>query len=314
MKKNIIVVLIAVVMLASIAGKLIYMKKQSEPQPKKVVEVHKVINTKPKMKKNTKPPLDYGIHFVNEKSFPYFMKYKASVLPFITSQYPTNFVVDVTINSVKIDNWKMEIFYDAKITESNYYSYTQKGLNYTCNVRQTVPIPSINTYQRTDTAIANGHYTIPANSSYLTIAKDGQTFIQFLVNGSGVCNELPTVNDDITPNQEISKKLYDGDSLSKATPYIYSIIDSDGVTDSGFINASAPTVKYNLKPTNFETTDQTVDLPANTKLYFYPSQYSQEIVSTNTPITAKASNMLKVSKDKYMYLVNVQGQQGWVLL
>ncbi|MGL5574849.1 MAG: hypothetical protein ACRDCW_04750, partial [Sarcina sp.] len=165
-----------------------------------------------------------------------------------------------------------------------------------------------------DTAITNGHYTIPAGSSYLTITKNNQTFIQFLVNGSGVCNQIPTVNSDIIPNQENSTELYKDNSFSKSAPYIYSIIDSDGVTDNGFINASAPTVKYNLKPTMFETTNQKIALPANTKLYYYPSQYSQEIVSTNTPINAVASEMLKVSKNKYMYLVTVQGQQGWVLL
>ena len=314
MKKNVIIILITAIALSVIAGDLIYMKKQSEPHVHKVSDIHKIIKSKPKVVKDTKPPLDYGIHFINEKDFPYFMKYKQSVLPFIKSQYPTNFVVDITINSVKIDNWKMEIFYDAKITESNYYSYTQRGLNYTCTVRENVPIPSIDTYQKTNTAIINSHYSIPANSNYLAITKNGQTFIQFLVNGNGVCNTSPTITNTIIPNQENSKELYENNFSSKSAPYIYSIIDSDGVTDNGFINIGGATLKYNLKPTIFEATNQTVSLPANTKLYYYPSEYSQEIVSTNTKVNAKATMMLKVSKNKYMYLVNVQGQKGWVLL
>ncbi|WP_297522046.1 hypothetical protein [uncultured Clostridium sp.] len=313
MKKNIIIGIIAAALLVGIAGTLIYMKKQNEPKPKKIIEVHKIVTIKPKVKK-IKPLLDYGIHFLNEKDFPYFMKYKASVLPFIKSQYPTNFVVDITIDSVKMNNWKMEIFYSAKITESNYYSYTQKSLNYSCNVRSNIPIESMNSYQKTNSTIANSHYSIPAGSSYLTITKNNQTYIQFLVNGLGLCNSTPDINTSIIANQGVSTEPYNEDSETKPAPYIYSIIDSDGVTDTGFINAGASTVKYTLKSTKLEKTNQKVYLPANTKLYFYPSQYSKEIVSTNTPIETTATSMLKVSKNKYMYLVTVQGQEGWVLL
>ncbi|MGL5066443.1 MAG: hypothetical protein ACRC6T_01260 [Sarcina sp.] len=314
MKKNLIIIITATVLLSGIAGKLIYMKKQSKPKIKPVVEIHKIVNSKPKVKKSTKPVLDYGIHFINEKDFPYFVKYKASVLPFIKSQYPTNFVVDITINSVKMDNWKMEIFYDAKITESNYYSYTQKSLNYTCNVRTNVAIPNMSTYQKTDSTISNIHYDIPSGTSYLTITKNGNTHIQFLVDGPGVCNELPTVSKTITPNQKISTQGYEDYTTSKTAPYIYSIIDSDGVTDNGFINASAPTVKYNLKASTLETSNLKINLPTNTKLYYFPSQYSEEIVATNSPVTTTASAMLKVGSNKYMYLVTIQGQKGWVLL
>lgn len=287
------------------------MKVQSEPKPKPVV-VHKVVQTKSKVHKTDSKSLDYGIHFVNEKQFPMFEKYKSSVMPFIQSQYPTNFVVDITITNVKMDNWKMEIFYNTKITESNYYSYTQNGLNYTCDVRSNVPIPNTSTYNKTNSTIYASHYEIPANTTYLNVNVDGQSHVEFLVNGSGVCNVSPTINSKLTTNEPISSDKYSSTS-SKPAPYIYSIIDADGVTSNGFVNANAATLKYNLSDTPIYAVNKIISLPANIKLYYYPSVYAQEIVSTNSPVQTTATKEIMVNQNQYMYLVNIQGQEGWVL-
>ncbi|MGL5766104.1 MAG: hypothetical protein ACRCX8_10740 [Sarcina sp.] len=314
MKKNIIILIIAAVLLAGVASVLVYKKIQSEPQPKKVVEVHKVVHVRKEEKKPTKPTLDYGIHFVNENDYPDFVKYKSSVLPFIESQYPTNFVVDITLTKVTLNNWQMEIFYNAKITESNYYSYTQTGLNYSCNVRKPIPISPISTYKTTDSAMNCNHYTIPAGTKYLNITANGAPHIQFLVHGSGVANSVPDVSKTLVINQPMSSNLFDSNSDSSALPYIYSIIDSEGVTENGFINANAPTVQYNLSSTQIEPVNIPVNVPANTKMYYYPSTYSNVIVATNSPMKATATEMVQISKTQHMYLVNIQGQEGWILM
>lgn len=311
MKRNLIILAIAGALLVGLAGQLTYMRIQSEPKAK-TQEVHKVVAVKSKVHTSTNKGLDYGIHFVNENQFPMFKKYKASVLPFIQSQYPTNFVVDITLTNVTMDNWKMEIFYNVKITESNYYSFTQKDLNYTCNVRSIVPIPDISTYQKTDSTMQGSHYNIPANTTYLTVKVNGNDHIQFLVNGSGVCNNAPIINTTPIINQSISPEIYHSSAGENIAPYIYSIIDSDGVVDGGFINANAKTVKYTLADTPIYTINKTINVPTNTPMYYYPSIYSQEIVSTNSPMVATAIKEIRVSTNKYMYLVSIQGQSGWV--
>ena len=313
MKKKIITIIIASVLLISLASYLTYLKIKSEPI-KEVPVVHKIIKAKKIVPKIIKPKIDYGIHFLNEDSYPYFKKYKASVMPFIKSQYPTNFEVDITIDSVTMDNWKMQIFYSAKITESNYYSYTQKDLNYTCNVRSSIEIPSIASYKKTDSIITGNHYTIPANTSYIPVLINGENHIEFLANGSGYCDTLPNVSNKPIIEQSISNDLYSDGFRSQSAPYIYSIIDSDGVTDNGFINANDASLKYNLKATNILPTNKVINIPKGTVLYYYPSVYSKKIVSTDSNISATASNAILVSKNSYMYLVKVQGQEGWVKL
>lgn len=312
MKKNLIILTIAAVLLITLASFLTYTKIQKQPKPV-TIKTQSTEKIKPVVHKDTKKILDYGIHFVNEDQFPNFKKYKSSVLPFIQSQYPTNFVVDITLKSVTMDNWKMTITYDAKITESNYYSFTQKDLNYTCNVRSNVPIASTDTYQKTDSTIYGSHYNIPSGTTYLNVIVNGQGHVQFLVSGNGVCNTIPTIQKTPIMNQNISTDLYGKFSSNKTAPYIYSIIDSDGIVDGGFVNANAPTVKYTLTDTPFYTINKKISVNAGSPLYYYPSIYSQKIVETNSTLETTATKELCVGKNQYMYLVNIQGQDGWVL-
>lgn len=311
MKKTIVLIITAA-LLIGVTADLAYQKKLSEPKP---VAVHKVLQTK-KVIRNTTNTINFNtapvITIVNEKAFPYFEEYKNSVMPFISSQYPTGSKVSITLSKVVMNNWSMQIFYDATGKNINGIPFKQTGLNYSTVVRANVPIPSITSYQKTDSAMVGNHYTIPAGTSYLTVNVDGQQHVQFLVHGSGVCNDTPDISNNLDFTNTNSEDTFDSNSSVQTAPDIYSIIDTQAIGNTGYFNANSASLKYNLVPTQVEKINQYINVPAKSVMYYYPSKFAKPIVTTNKTLNAIATAKLRTSGQYTMYLVSVQGQEGWV--
>lgn len=311
MKKTIVLIITAA-LLIGVTADLVYQRKLNEP---KTVAVHKVLQSK-KTTRNTKNINNVNtapsIVIANEKKFPYFEEYKSSVMPFISSQYPTGCKVSITLLKVVMNNWHMQIFYDVTGTNVNGIPFTQKGLNYSNIVRPNVKIPTPAQYSKTDSAMIGTHYTIPANTSYLAVSVDGAQHVQFLVHGSGVCNDTPDINDTIDFTGKISTDAFDPNSSEQAAPDIYSIIDTVALGNTGYFNANDDSLKYNLVPSKVENINQYITVPAKSVMYYYPSQFAKAIVTTNTTTSALATAKIRTSGEYTMYLVNIQGQEGWV--
>ena len=307
MSKKIILILSGL-FLAGIVGSLGYLKIIHEPKP---AVVHKIVKADQEKNDESKNPTS-GVIITNADKFPYFKKYEASVLPFIQSQYNSSYLAKITLTDVVMDNWHMQIFYNAHVIRPNGTTYNQTDLNYSNVVRQNVPIPKVSSYSKTNSDITGSHYTIPAGTIDLTITANGQQHIQFLVNGTGVCNTYPDVTKDLKFNSLTSNDNYDSSDDTSNAPTIYSIIDNEGVGRDGYFNAGAATTKYNLKATPIEAIKKNVVVPAGSVMYTLPSEFSSKIVTTNKTTLAAATYSVVTSGQYTMYLVNIQGQEGWV--
>lgn len=312
MKKTIVLIVTAALLIGVITD-LAYQKELSEP--KSYVSVHKALHAK-KVITPIKPVINVNaapvITITNEKEYPYFEEYKNSVMPFITSQYPTGSKVSITLSKVIINNWKMQIFYNATGENINKIPFKQTDLNYSTVVRANIPIPSITSYQKTDSAMVGNHYTIPAGTSYLTVNVDGQQHVQFLVHGSGVCNDTPDISNNLDFTNTNSEDTFDSNSSVQTAPDIYSIIDTEAIGNTGYFNPNSASLKYDLVPTQVEKINQYVNVPAKSVMYYYPSKFAKPIVTTNKTLNAIATAKLRTSGQYTMYLVSVQGQEGWV--